>query len=92
MIYLTKHIFLRDWQISLETLGCNWWSEMRKLFSSIGKESLFSDMQTCNMDDMKNKEFWIQTVQTKPKLRKYVSFKIDLEVENYVCNNLPKNR
>ena len=38
MIYLTKHIFLRDWQISLETLGCNWWSEMRKLFSSIGKE------------------------------------------------------
>ena len=47
---LAKSIFLWDWQMSLETLGCNWCSEIRELFSSIGEESLFSDMQTCNID------------------------------------------
>ena len=29
-------------------------SEIIELFSSVGKENLFSDMQTCNIDVMKN--------------------------------------
>ena len=44
-----------------------------------------------NLLTSKDKEFWIQTVLAKPKLRTYISFKIDLKVENNVCNNLPKN-
>ena len=44
-----------------------------------------------NLFTSKDKGFWIQTVQPKPKLRTYISFKIDLKVEKRVCNNLPKN-
>ncbi len=92
---LTKKIFLYDYHNCDKN---NWCSEMKMLFHSVDMNDVFDNMLMCDVDLFckKNVELaetrWKFGVSIKPKLRTYVKFKDNLQVEEYVkfCNSRRK--
>jgi len=92
---LCKKLFLVDYNLCTE----NWSSELKNICNILKIETVFENMTICDMATVKDniKDFmlkdWKENVVKKPKLRTYVTFKDNVDVEPYVkyCN-LRQNR
>ena len=71
---------------------------MLKLFSEIGLQGSFFNMETCNISFVKEKlrslhaNNWEILVKEKPKLNTYVTFKKHYGLENYLTHNLSRGK
>ena len=83
---LTKKIFMSDFSKCKN----NWSSRNKNIFNKIDKQEYFNNLIECNLAHAKNKmvalmeQEWLKDVNKKPKLRSYVLFKTDANVESYV--------
>ena len=74
----------------MEKRGANWAAEVRNLLDGIGKEGDFYNMQLIDLNDFKNKicfedkENWKKYIGNVPKLRSYILFKNEMQLEAYV--------
>jgi len=88
---LTKHVFLWDREIVSNN---SWSGKIKTLFTTIGLENCFNNMEPCNIKIATEKLFerdiidWRNSIQLKPKLRLYKTHKENYLPEKYVTLNL----
>ncbi len=91
---LTHKMFECDYKPSEE--NANWSSEIRAIMNANGFEDKFISKHQCNFEIVKsiikNKdiESWHSDVRKKTKLRTYVTFKNEFNVEPYLLNPIQK--
>ncbi len=91
---LTHKMF--EWYYKLSGGNANWSSEIRAIMNAYGFEDKFISKLQCNLETInsriKNKdiESWHSDVRKKTKLRTYVTFKNELNVEPYLLNPIQK--
>ena len=89
---LIKQVF--TWDISLKSK--NWSRDMFDLFSEIGLQEKFNNLEACSIavfkDALKTRYIsnWMSQLSEKPKLRTYLMFKTEYGIEKYL--KLPISR
>ena len=87
---LLRRIFEEDYRLC----NNNWCSEVRSIMSSLELDEYFENKLIVNFDSVKHKTAsfystnWSNNVLTVPKLRTYVTFKMEFKTENYLLLNL----
>ena len=92
---LCKRLFLVDYNLCVK----NWSSEIKKICNKLQIESVYDNKTACNVANVKDRvkdlmlRHWKENVIQKPKLRTYVTFKDNIDVEPYVKHcNVRQNR
>ena len=89
---LVKHIFNYDYGICKN----NWSADMKYIFAMLDMSDVFNNTLMCNMKSVRkqmtilNNRQWSVDVNNKPKLRTYILFKSDLNLEDYVKYHMHK--
>ena len=87
---LLRRIFEEDYRLC----NNNWCSEVRLIMSSLELDEYFENKLIVNFDSVKHKTAsfystnWSNNLLTVPKLRTYVTFKMEFKTENYLLLNL----
>jgi len=74
----------------MQKRGLNWATEIRNVLSDFGKEGNFYNVQTVDLEEFKNflcvrdKVTWKNNVNDVPKLRSYVLFKNEMQLDPYI--------
>ena len=93
-VRVTKQIFMWDYRLNSN----NWAHDMLKLFTEIGLQNNFYNLETCNLSSIKEhletfyNSNWKIKVMEKPKLKTYTTFKKDYGLENYLRRNLSRGK
>ena len=83
---LTKQIFNYDYDKCVR----NWCKEIKCIFDKLDLQHIYTNKETCDLSIVQGKikelmkSSWQQEVQNKPKLRSFILFKDDVNVEPYV--------
>ncbi len=91
---LTHKMF--EWDYKLSGGNANWSSEIRAIMNANGLEDKFISKLQCNLETVKSRiknkfiESWHSDVRKKTKLRTYVTFKNEFNVEPYLLNPVQK--
>ncbi len=91
---LTHQIF--EWDYKLSGGNANWSSEIRAIMNANGFEDKFISKLQYNLEIVKSRiknkdiESWHSDVRKKTKLRTYVTFKNEFNVESYLLNPIQK--
>ena len=91
---LTKKIFNWDFQIS--SSSNNW--NVNEILDSVNMLSSFNQKKLININEYKNrlqinaKTQWLDELHSKPKLRTYMTFKDNINTENYVKSFMSRRR
>ena len=89
---LTKRVFIYDRERNRDT----WSSDMRIVYLLLGMDDIFDSITVCNKinvaDELSriNNIHWHNEIQNKPKLRTYVLFKNNVNIESYVKKHMQK--
>ena len=89
---LTKRVFIYDRERNRD----NWSSDMRIVYLLLGMDDIFDSNTVCNKinvaDELSriNNIHWHNEIQNKPKLRTYVLFKNNVNIESYVKKHMQK--
>ena len=89
---LTKRVFIYDRERNRD----NWSSDMRIVYLLLGMDDIFDSITVCNKinvaDELSriNNIHWHNEIQNKPKLRTYVLFKNNVNIESYVKKHMQK--
>ena len=89
---LTKQIFEWDYQIG----NNNWCNNILSILTEVNCSHIYEQKQVCNVGNiherilLNHNQKWSQNVKNKPKLRSYIKFKSEYEVEPYLKLNLVK--
>ena len=84
---LTKCVFNQD---CLKSQNNNWSSAIKNVFALIGQNSIFQNREQCDLSICQTKlkekaeDEWKLTVELKPKLRTFKTFKTDCNTSEYV--------
>ena len=91
---LAKIIFLWDYQLNEN----NWSSIMNIIFEQSNNSKIFYNLRECCIDSIYEKlmkhfaSYGHDQIQYKPKLRTYITLKINFATELYVYQSLSKSR
>lgn len=89
---LTKRVFKYDH----ERNRSNWSYDMKKLFLMLNMDDVFDNITVCNLLTAQNElahlnnMHWFEEVLNRPKLRTYILFKNEVDVEPYVKQHMHK--
>ena len=76
----------------------NWFNNLYNIFESLNKSHYIIEGKEIDLTDIKFElsylmhEEWSNTVGYKPKLRNYVQFKQNINVEDYVISNISRSQ
>ncbi len=83
---INKQIFLKDYHSDIET----WCSSFYYICYMLGFEEYYNNLKEINLTSFRNnldvyvQEKWLESIESKPKLRTYKLFKSNLVAEDYV--------
>ena len=89
---LTKHVFNYDHNKCLR----NWSSDIKYVCNLLNINDVYDRKLCCDMSVVENglhlvnSEQWMNDVNSKPKLRTYKRFKLDIGIEDYVKYNMSR--
>ncbi len=85
-----------EWDYKLSAGNANWSSDIRDIMNAYGFKDKFISKLQCNLEIVKNRiknkdiESWHSDVRKTNKLRTYVTFKNEFNVEPYLLNPIQK--
>ena len=91
---LTRRVFDWDYTTHVNT----WCSEIGCLLSSIKMYDIFVNKHVCNINHvherlrLRHSSRWLESMQSKPELRTYATFKKEYETETFIEINLTSQR